>query len=40
MEEPNKDSEGISWEEFNQRMDKIFEDIRKLIQETNGSKTD
>ena len=30
----------MTWEEFEHRIDKIFVDIKKLIQETNGNKID
>lgn len=32
--------EKLTWEEFNKRMSKIFDDIQKLIQDTNGTKAD
>lgn len=36
----SSEEKDISWEEFEERMNKIFEDIQKLIKDTNDSKTD
>ena len=30
-------NKGLSWEEFETRIDKIFEDIKQLIQDTNDT---
>ena len=36
----NLENKGISWDEFEERLDKIFESIQKLIQDTNGTQND
>lgn len=34
------ESKGISWNEFDERIDKLFQSITNLIKDTNGTQND